>query len=115
MIKPERIESLLKEMAESTNGQIVCPTTIGDLGEDRHHIEILVDEGLADWIYPESGRSPSIARITSNGYKFLGFLSTEHRSNANSKMVEDFRSAIGVVAVGVAIAKIVASVFGLIN
>ena len=69
MRKHDLLFSLLREMAEEPDGQIIAVATMGmseQESERRHHVEILVDAGHAVW-NPQG----SMARITNSGYDFI--------------------------------------------
>ena len=68
MRDPELLIQMLKEMSEDVPGRIHAPIYAGGTGDDykrRHHVELLVDAGHAEWV------SKHMARITMDGYDFL--------------------------------------------
>ena len=68
MYKPELCIQLLEEMADKQDGTIVDIRS-GRVSERRHHIELLVDSGLATWRGSRS--TPTLVRITMHGYELL--------------------------------------------
>ena len=68
MKDPDTLLKLLREMAKNPHGRMALVPT-ADMGEEMqrlcHHMEILVDDGLAEW--PDS----QLPRITSAGHDFI--------------------------------------------
>lgn len=62
--------SLLREMVSNPGYQIMSPAHLGMSEHElrrRHHIQLLIDDGYAEWTGPQQ----SIARITSAGHSRL--------------------------------------------
>ena len=68
MRDPQMLVDLLRQMDKEPSGRILSleehGMSDGDQSE-RHHLEILADAGLVEWL------SEHMARITNDGYDFL--------------------------------------------
>ena len=71
MRDPEQMIGLLEKMATQPSGQIISRQFMGMSTEaqaERHHVELLVDAGLAEWT---NWDTRGAVRITNAGYNFL--------------------------------------------
>ena len=91
MRNPELMLELLREMSADPSGHVMAPLHMG-MGADqqgrRHHVELLVDAGHAEWVVPSKGGRPSIARITNDGYDFLN--AVENGEGVKAKFLDMF-------------------------
>lgn len=93
-------------MAESSDGTLLHPPAFGEeYAIIKHHIDILEDKGLAQWVLPNSGNKPSVARITAQGYEFLHKLTKK-----NDGLVRKFRAAKTTIEVIAALTAILNSI-----
>ena len=90
MRDPEVMLSLLREMAGDDNGRIVVAAHFGmsvDEQRRRHHAELLIDAGHAQWKDPKG-----VARITNAGYDFID--AAEKQERVRTKFLELFKAGI---------------------
>ena len=65
--------AVLREGVEASDGRILAPIYEGDADAHKkhHHVELLEDCGLAEWL------NDGVARVTYAGYGFLEGLNTK--------------------------------------
>lgn len=83
MRDPELLVTLLRKMsvADDKSGRMFSSNTLdGRDPEERHHLELLIDAGQAEWI------SDHVIRITSDGYDFLNAIDNDE--NTWKKLLE---------------------------
>ena len=107
MRKPELMLELLEEMSRDESGRLhIFPRFER---ERRHHIDLLVDAGHAEW----SGGERSTARITNAGYDFLNATSNPASGQAaTSKFIELFNSGVPYARAAQAVVEFVAKAMG---
>ena len=100
MRDPELLISILKEMAEQSDGRIHMAVTLGMSEEERRrklHIELLADAGLVEWY--EINKFP---RITNAGFDFIQAVSKKKGARQRFLEVLDtgapLLNAVGAVA-----------------
>ncbi len=112
MRKPELMLELLEEMSRDDLGRLTVPMTYDmtdEAREHRHHVELLVDTGHAEW----TGSEQHIARITNAGYDFLNATNNPTTGQmATSKFIELFNSGVPYARAAQAVVDIVTKAMG---
>ena len=78
MRNTEVMLELLREMADSVDGRVMAPLTMGASEERRsrhHYVEILADADCAEWV------GNSVARITNTGYDLLNAIAQDETNS----------------------------------
>ena len=97
MRDPELMLDLLRRMERDTAGRIEvmpCVLRMIDLDKQlRHHVELLVDAGHARWEPPSYDQ---VARITNEGYDFLG--AVEQNETLKDVFIDRFKRGMPYVS-----------------